>query len=573
MLNHYDLRLVALSILLSVLAAYAALDFAGQVATAKGRGRTLWLMGGAIALSTGVWSMHFVGMLAFELPVPVQYDIVMVVLSAVPPLLAAGLALCLVSRPVLGLFNVALGSVLMGLSIAAMHYLGMAAMRLPLMARYNLSTVAASVVIAIAVSFVALWLTFCLRQTNTVIGSLQKVSSALLIGLAVSSMHYTGMTAVHFGPAPLPAAIFPSLDIDMMALPSLMTLDLGFLDNLISAAAGIVIGIALLVSLEAKVLHQATLLDQLQLEVAQRQRAEDGLKKTLRELRAAQAALVQTEKMSSLGRLVAGISHEVNNPLGVITGNLSYLRGFARDLLELAVLCQQHAAALPAPVQAQLDDLDLDFVMQDTPRLLGSMEHGASRIRDIVTALRNFSRLDEAELKSVRLTDGLEDALQLLRHRLAATVERPEIRILRQYADLPKVECYAGQLNQVFVKLLENAIDALDARTLEGSQPWQEALPTVSLTTRWDSSGQVRIGITDNGIGIAEAVRDLVFDPFFTTKPVGEGTGMGLAIAHQIVTQTHGGSLSLTSSQTGYTTFEICLPVQQSALPRMPAFI
>ncbi|MBD2260056.1 MHYT domain-containing protein [Pseudanabaena sp. FACHB-2040] len=572
MLNHYDLRLVALSFLLSVLAAYAALDFAGQVATAKGRSRTFWLAGGAIAFSTGVWSMHFIGMLAFELPVPVQYDLVMVVLSALPPVLAAGLALCLVSRPVLGLRHVVLGSVLMGLSIAAMHYLGMAAMRLPLMARYNLSTVAASVVIAIAVSFVALWITFCLRQASTLIGSLQKVSSALLIGLAVSSMHYTGMTAVHFGPAPLPAAIFPSLDIDMMALPSLMAMDLGFLDNLISAVAGIVIGIALLISLEAKVLHQATLLAQLQQEVAHRQRVEDGVKKTLRELRAAQAALVQTEKMSSLGRLVAGISHEVNNPLGVITGNLAYLQGFARDLLELAVLCQQHGAALPAPVQAHLDELDLDFVIQDTPRLLGSMEHGASRIRDIVTALRNFSRLDEAELKPVRLTEGLEDALQLLRHRLAATVGRPEIMILRQYTDMPKVECYAGQLNQVFVKLLENAIDALDARTFQTNQIWEDTVPTVTLTTHWNTE-QVCIGITDNGIGIAEAVKDLVFDPFFTTKPVGEGTGMGLAIAHQIVTQTHGGTLSVVSNQAGGTTFEICLPLHQSAIPRMPAFI
>ncbi|HEY9735986.1 MAG TPA: MHYT domain-containing protein [Trichocoleus sp.] len=555
-----------------MLASYAALDFTGHVSPATGWRRTAWLLGGAITLGIGIWSMHFVAMLALDLPVPVRYDIPTALVSALPAVLASGLALCLVSRAVMSLWQVIGGSLAMGLAIATMHYLGIAAMRLPGVVRYNLSTVAASILVAVAVSFVALWLAFCLRQANTILGSLQKVLSAVLMGFAIASMHYTGMAAMQFWQTPLPAALFPSLDVNMRALPSLMVLDLSAITSLIGAVAGGIIGIALLISLEARVVQQTALLQQLQQEVEQRQRAEAGLKQTLTELRAAQAALVQTEKMSSLGRLVAGVAHEVNNPLGFIVGNLGYLREFVTDLLELAQCCHEQMITLPAPVQQHLSALDLDFVLRDTPNLLNSMEHGASRIQQIVTALRNFSRLDEAELKPVQLTDGLEDALQLLRHRLAATAQRPEIRIVRHYSELPNVECYAGQLNQVFVKLLENAIDAVDVRTSHHPQIWQNHPPLVTLSAERYGSRQVRVRVSDNGSGVPDSARGLIFDPFFTTKPVGQGTGMGLAIAHQIVTQTHGGTLALASAQEGNTVFEIYLPLRPSLSQPVPAF-
>lgn len=570
MLNPLDLRLVALSILLGTLASYTALDFAGHVSTATGWRRSAWLVGGAIAMGTGIWSMHFVGMLAHGFPFPTQYDLPMVVASGLPAVLASGLALCLVSRRFLALGSVVGGSVLMGLAIAVMHYLGMAALRMPAIARFNLSIVAASLVIGVAFSFVALWLAFGLRHANTILESFHKVVSALLMGLAIASMHYTGMASIQFGQAPLPAAIFPSLEINMAALPSLMSFDLSSLGSLISTVAGAIIGLALLISLEAKVIQQATLLGQLQGEITQRQRAEQELKQTLKELRTAQAVLVHTEKMSSLGRLVAGISHEVNNPLGFIMGNLGYLREFASDLLGLASLCQEHAIALPASLQQHLIDLDLEFIAHDTPRLLDSMEYGASRIQHLVVALRNFSRLDEAELKPVYLTEGLEDALHLLRHRLAATAHRPEIQILRQYGDLPKVECYAGQLNQVFVKLLENAIDSLDRHAVHQLKSGLKPAPQVTLTTAWAGVDQVLIRVTDNGGGISPSVVSHIFDPFFTTKPVGQGTGMGLAIAHQVVTKAHSGTLRLASGQTGSTIFEICLPLQQTLAQRVP---
>lgn len=570
MLNPYDMRLVALSILLVTLASYTALDFAGHVSTATGWRRTVWLTGGAIAMGTGIWSMHFVGMLAFSFPFPAQYDLLTVVSSGVPAVLASGLALCLVSRRVLSLGSVVSGSVVMGLAISTMHYLGMASLRMPAIARYNLSTVAASLMISVAVSFVALWLAFCLRHTNTILTSLHKLVSALLMGLAVASMHYTGMASTLFGKAPLPPALFPSLEINMAGLPSLMAFDLSALGSLISAVAGAVIGAALLISLEARVIQQATLLGQLQAEISQRQRAEQDLKQTLKELRAAQAVLVHTEKMSSLGRLVAGIAHEVNNPLGFIVGNLGYLREFADDFLNLANLCRDHAIALPAPLQQQLTALDLDFVAHDTPRLLDSMEHGASRIQHIVLALRNFSRLDEAELKPVYLTEGLEDALHLLQHRFTATAYRPEIKILRQYGDLPKVECYAGQLNQVFVKLLENAVDSLDKHTTQQRENGLAFAPQVTVTTTWSDTDHVLIRIADNGGGIPPAVASKIFDPFFTTKPVGQGTGMGLAIAHQVVAEAHNGMLILISGQAGCTVFEVRLPLRQTLAQRVP---
>ncbi|HEY9761257.1 MAG TPA: MHYT domain-containing protein [Trichocoleus sp.] len=570
MLNPYNMRLVALSILMATLASYTAFDFAGHVSTATGWRRTAWLVGGAIAMGAGIWSMHFVGMLAYSFPFAVRYDLLTVVASGIPAVLASGLGLCLVSRRTLGLRSLIAGSTLMGLGISTMHYLGMASLRMPALARYNLSIVAAALAISVAVSFVALWLAFCLRHANTILESLHKVVSALLMGMAVASMHYTGMASTQFGEAPLPTAIFPSLEIDMAALPSLMSLDMSSLGSLISTVAGAVIATALLIALEAKVIQQATLLGQLQAEISQRQRAEQDLKQILKELRAAQAVLVHTEKMSSLGRLVAGISHEVNNPLGFIMGNLGYLREFTGDLLNLASLCREHTLALPPSLQQHLETLDLDFIAHDTPRLLNSMEHGASRIQQLVVALRNFSRLDEAALKPVHLTEGLEDALHLLRHRFAATAYRPEIEVLRQYGDLPKVECYAGQLNQVFVKLLENAVDSLDRHAIYQLENGVNPAPHVTVTTTWAGANQVLIRIADNGGGISPAVASHIFDPFFTTKPIGQGTGMGLAIAHQVVAQAHNGTLTLASSQVGCTVFEICLPLQQTLAQRVP---
>ncbi|MDY6781680.1 MAG: PAS domain S-box protein [Cyanobacteriota bacterium] len=278
------------------------------------------------------------------------------------------------------------------------------------------------------------------------------------------------------------------------------------------------------------------------------------LERTLHQLRKTQAQLVQIEKMSSLGQLVAGIAHEINNPINFIHGNLVHTDQYVRELLGLLALYQQ---AYPQPVpeiEAEAEALDIDFLVEDLSKLLSSMKMGSDRIRQIVLSLRNFSRLDEAEMKPVDLHEGLDSSLLVLQHRLKAKSNCPEIQLLRDYGNLPPVECYAGQLNQAVVNLLANAIDALEDASL--TEP-----PQIRLRTRATANNWVEIAIADNGSGIPEAIQNKLFDPFFTTKPVGKGTGLGLSICYQIVVEKHGGHLSCISSSGRGTEFIIEIPI------------
>lgn len=533
--TEYDWGLVALSILLSVLAAYTALDFAGQVSRATGLRRGLWLAGGAIAMGTGIWSMHFVGMLAFHASMAVHYDLATILWSVAPAMVASGLALAIVSQPTVGVNQMAGGGMVMGLAIAAMHYLGMMAVRVDAIANYNLLVVAVSVVLAMAAAIIALGLTFYWRQEGTVAGSLKKVAGAMVMGLAVPTMHYVGMHAVALSPSPLPASQLPSLEVSLYSLSTEGAIELHSLASLIGGTACGVIGIALLVSLEAKIIAQTALLNQLKQEVQQRQQAESALQQTLQDLQAAQVQLIHSEKVSSLGQLVAGIAHEVNNPLTFILGNIEPVGNYLNDLLCFAQLSQKQAQKLPMELRRFLTEMDLSFMTEDSDKVLRSIRAGAERIRDTVLSLRNFSRLDEADLKPVILADGLEEVLTLLRYRLDANPQRPAIQIHRAYGKLPRVECYPAHLNQVFFKLLENAIDAIEARTAQNPQAWAYQQPIIHLSLERANNTQAIVRIADNGIGLSDDVKIRMFDPFFTTKPMGEGTGMGLAIAQQVV--------------------------------------
>ncbi|NET08602.1 MAG: histidine kinase [Symploca sp. SIO2B6] len=300
------------------------------------------------------------------------------------------------------------------------------------------------------------------------------------------------------------------------------------------------------------------------LEIEERRATELKLQHALTDLQQAQVQLIQTEKMSGLGQMVSGVAHEINNPVGFIHGNLSHLRSYIDDLFGLVQLYQ---VAYPKPtheIQQELDVIDLDFVREDAPKLLQSMQVGTERIRDIVKSLRTFSRLDEAAWKQVDIHEGLESTLTILQNRIQSTAEGPDIHIIRQYGAIPPIECYAGQLNQVFMNTVMNALDALEIQNNTSIQYQPPESNILTLTTELVHDGrQVRISIADNGPGMPEVVRAKMFDPFFTTKPVGKGTGLGLSISHQIVTQNHRGTIQCMSSEGQGTEVIIMIPVHQ----------
>ncbi len=270
--------------------------------------------------------------------------------------------------------------------------------------------------------------------------------------------------------------------------------------------------------------------------------------------------MIQSEKMSSLGQLVAGVAHEINNPTNFIAGNLSYAMQYTQDLLKLVKLYQQLYHEPVAAIADLTNEIDLDFLVQDLTKLLNSMAVGTERIQTIVRSLRIFSRMDEAEVKSVNIHEGLDSTIMILQHRLKASSARPEIKVVRNYGDIPKVECYAGQLNQVFMNLISNSIDALEDAIAAG----QIDEAQITITTEILEKEYLSIRISDNGVGIDLSFQNRLFDPFFTTKPVGKGTGMGLSISYQIVTERHQGNLWFASEQGQGTEFVIQIPSRQA---------
>lgn len=295
-------------------------------------------------------------------------------------------------------------------------------------------------------------------------------------------------------------------------------------------------------------------------------------KQLLTEQKAAEARLIQTEKMSSLGQLVAGVAHEINNPANFIHGNLTYAQQYATDLLELINLYQREYPEPSQRIQAQINAIDLDFLESDLIKMLESMRSGSNRIREIVKSLRTFSRMDEAEIKPVDIHDGIDSTLMILHHRIKEKYNRPAIAVTKSYGCLPLIECYASALNQVFMNLLSNAIDALDELFVPASSNPQTRLavqptahlPTIHIRTTLIPGNRVAIHITDNGGGISSVARERLFDPFYTTKPVGKGTGLGLSISHQIVVERHHGELKCYSNPGNGTEFVVEIPIQQT---------
>ncbi|MEQ8996103.1 MAG: ATP-binding protein [Coleofasciculus sp. B1-GNL1-01] len=273
------------------------------------------------------------------------------------------------------------------------------------------------------------------------------------------------------------------------------------------------------------------------------------LTQALRELQHTQAQLIQSEKMSSLGQMVAGIAHEINNPINFIYGNLDYAKRSINDLLILLELYRQEYPQPNAAIQEQSEAMDLDFLIADMPKMLSSLKSGAERIQEVVLSLRNFCRLDEAQLKRADIHEGLENTLLLVSHRL-----QPNINLVKKYSQLPRIDCYPAQLNQAFINIISNAIDALEE--VQG-----KAIPTIVIRSETIDNRWIRVSVWNNGAAIPGDVKDRIFDPFFTTKSVGKGTGMGLAICYQIVKK-HQGKIEVTSEPEKGTEFAITLPIQ-----------
>jgi two-component system NtrC family sensor kinase len=282
----------------------------------------------------------------------------------------------------------------------------------------------------------------------------------------------------------------------------------------------------------------------------------------LEELKATHSQLVQSEKMSSLGLLIAGVAHEINNPVSFIHGNLTHLKDYTQDLFHHLELYEQHYPNPVEEIQQEREDSDLEFLAEDLPRILSSMSVGVDRICQIVQSLRNFSRHDDSQMKPVNLHEGIDSTLLILNHRLKGNGEKPQIQIVKEYGNLPLVECFAGPINQVFMNILSNAIDALEeARSKQAGQEMPESPSQVRIST--EVVGKfVEIKIADNGPGITEEVKERIFDTFFTTKPIGKGTGMGLSISYQIIVERHKGELYCNSELGNGTEFTIRLPLQ-----------
>jgi signal transduction histidine kinase len=323
-------------------------------------------------------------------------------------------------------------------------------------------------------------------------------------------------------------------------------------------------------------IHQAELYEQSRSATATALTQAQQLEQALQELQKTQTQLVQSEKMSSLGQLVAGVAHEINNPVSFIYGNLVHAGGYTQDLLGLLQLYQRQYPNPTSEIQSEIEAIDLDFLIEDLPKLLDSMRVGAERICEIVRSLRNFSRLAEAEMKAVDIHEGLDSTLVILQNRLKAQGEHPEIQVIKEYGNLPRVECYAGQLNQVFMNLLTNAIDALEEsvvtgqqsgfseKTTDNGQRTTDKRPIIRIRTELLDDQQIAIRIADNGPGMTAQVQAKLFDPFFTTKPVGIGTGLGLSISYQIVVEKHGGQLNCLSELGQGTEFLIQIPLLQA---------
>ncbi|WP_063552990.1 histidine kinase [Burkholderia territorii] len=572
----YDLLLVLLSLGIATLASYTALDLAAFISLLDNPTlKRAWLAGGAAAMGTGIWSMHFVGMLALSLPIPLGYALPDTGASLAIAVLVSYFALNVVTRARLSRRRLLAGGVLMGAGIVGMHYTGMAAMRMAPGIRYDPALFAASIGVAVIASTVALWMAQTLRAQQARHATAQRIGAALIMGIAITGMHYTAMAAAHFAPD---ARCGAANGIDApwlattIALFTMATLIVTLLvcrfDARTTFLRGMTDTLERLVRLRTAELetalrryeqttamlqrtreNMATEIDERRAAQSRLEQEKDEQRRLLRALEETHVQLLQSEKLASIGQLAAGVAHEINNPIGFISANLNTLRTWVRSLLDVIAA---HDAALTQLEPATRDALtamhgaaDLDYVRDEIVTLIDESIDGALRVRRIVQDLRDFSRPGSGEWSVVDIHAGLESTLNVVHNELKYKAD-----IVREYGDVPQVECLPSQLNQVFMNLLVNAAHAIPVRGV--------------ITIRTSSDGeQVSIAISDTGTGMTPDVVRRIFDPFFTTKPVGQGTGLGLSVSHGIV-ERHRGVIDVTSEPGRGTTFCIRLPIRRA---------
>ncbi|HEM7800604.1 histidine kinase [Burkholderia cenocepacia] len=572
----YNLPLVLLSLAIATLASYTTLDLAAFISLLDNpKLKRAWLGGGAAAMGTGIWSMHFVGMLAFSLPVPLGYAWQETGASLAIAVLVSYFALNVVTRARLGWRRLCAGGVLMGGGIAGMHYTGMAALHMQPGIRYDAALFAASIGIAVVASTAALWIAQALRMQQARHATAQRIGAAVIMGIAITGMHYTAMAAAHFAPdarcgaangvdAPWLAttvALFTMATLVVTLLVCRFDARTTFLRGMTDTLERLV---RVRTSELERALHSyeqttqmlqrtrenmATEIDERKAAHALLEQEKDEQRRLLHALEETHEQLLQSEKLASIGQLAAGVAHEINNPIGFVSANLNTLKTWVRSLLDVVAA---HEAALPQLDPATRDALtaahraaDLDYVRDEIATLIDESIDGALRVRRIVQDLRDFSRPASDEWSVVDLHAGLESTLNVVHNELKYKAD-----IVRDYGDVPHVECLPSQLNQVFMNLLVNAAQAIPERGV--------------ITIRTSSDGeQVSIAISDTGAGMTPDVVRRIFDPFFTTKPVGQGTGLGLSVSHGIV-ERHRGAIDVTSEPGRGTTFRIRLPVRRA---------
>ncbi|MDP9585651.1 UNVERIFIED_ORG: NO-binding membrane sensor protein with MHYT domain/nitrogen-specific signal transduction histidine kinase [Burkholderia contaminans] len=572
----YDPLLVLLSLVIATLASYTALDLAAFISLLDNpKLKRAWLGGGAAAMGTGIWSMHFVGMLALSLPIPLGYALPDTVASLVIAVLVSYFALNIVTRARLSRRRLLAGGALMGAGIVGMHYTGMAAMRMAPGIRYDPVLFAASIGIAVIASTAALWMAQALRVQQARHATALRIGAALIMGIAITGMHYTAMAAAHFAPDARCGAAngidgpWLATTIALFTMATLIvTLLVSRFDARTTFLRGMTDTLERLVRLRTAELetalrryeqttamlqrtreNMATEIDERKAAQIRLEQEKDEQRRLLRALEETHVQLLQSEKLASIGQLAAGVAHEINNPVGFISANLNTLKTWVRSLLDVIAA---HEAALRQLEPAQRDALaamgraaDLDYVRDEIATLIDESIDGALRVRRIVQDLRDFSRPGSGEWCVADIHAGLESTLNVVHNELKYKAD-----IVREYGDVPPVECLPSQLNQVFMNLLVNAAHAIPERGV------------ITIRTSSDDE-QVSIAISDTGTGMTPDIVRRIFDPFFTTKPVGQGTGLGLSVSHGIV-ERHRGTIDVTSEPGRGTTFRIRLPIRRA---------
>ena len=654
----YEPLWVICSIIIAILASYSALEFSNYVSNTAETSYKFWLACGAICMGIGIWSMHFVGMLAFKLPIQINYNIPVTLLSLAVAIVASCFALFMISRYRMSGLRLTISGVIMGLGIAAMHYTGMAAMEMNAnidthaSMSYQPTLLLVSILFSIMISIIALWLTFRLSGEKQPPQLWQKLISAVVMGFAIAGMHYIGMAATEFKIPQSELALISAvpentwlvttivisalillilslaairidqfitqqadaLNISQMrnkqimdnAADTIITInELGIIQTFNRAGANIfgynadeVIGtnISGLMSgflndcicgektdvvgngiREITAMHKNGTTISLELsisemlltdnsyiyigimrDIGERKRNEEALtlsharlKESHNKFQETHQQLLQSEKMASIGQLAAGVAHEINNPIGYVSSNIGTLQNYITSLVtliddyeKLESQTNKDSDALKY-VQAKKDDLDFDFLKQDIFELLTESRDGISRVKGIVQDLKDFSHVDENEWQHADLHKGLNSTLNIVNNEI-----KYHTKVIKEYGDMPLIECMPSQLNQVFMNLLVNASHAIENQGI------------ITIRTGHQEN-KVWIAIEDNGKGIPEDEIKRIFEPFYTTKPVGVGTGLGLSVSYSII-QKHNGQIDITSAEGQGTCFKVWLPIAQN---------